>query len=180
MSEKDNANKILAFARAYNKPLIVYDTETTGLSPNECHIIQLAGKVLSSNLSVRSEFNFYINPGYALPDKIVELTGITDKMLHNKPKEDEEFDEIYDIFGSTPYVIGHNVSFDNGFMESMYERHGETFNPTSICTCKMARELLILPNHKLQTVANYYGINVDFHRADADVEATYRIFVEML
>ena len=172
---------LLLQARYRKTPLIVFDCETTGLKPSECHIIQLAGKVLNPiDLSVTKEFNFYLNPGYELPDKIVELTGITDEDLQDKPTEDEIFDNIYHIFGNYPFVIGHNVSFDNGFMEEMYKRQGWEYNPTSICTCKMARELLTLPNHKLQTVANYYGINVDFHRADADVEATYRIFVEML
>ena len=136
------------------------------------------------NLEVEKEFNFFINPGCILPDKIVELTGITDAFLKDKPKESEVFNEIFAIFGESPNVIGHNVPFDNGFMSELYIRHGKIFTPDSIDTCQMAREALRkgidVPNHKLSTVANFFDIEVDFHKADADVEATYWILRKMI
>ena len=80
-----------------NMAVMVYDCETTGLSPEKNHIIQLSARkcfVSEEGFEEMESRTWYICPGYALPEKIVELTGITDEFLSGMPKEAEVFHEI--------------------------------------------------------------------------------------
>lgn len=68
---------------------IVYDLETTGLNPAINHPIQVAARLCAVSPYGLDEIcsqSWYINPGYQLPQKIVELTGITDRFLATQPK----------------------------------------------------------------------------------------------
>lgn len=181
-----NAFSILEKAKREKKPLIVFDVETEGFDPKKHHIIQLSGiKMSPFDFSKRQAFNFYINPGRPLTDKIVEITGITDEILANEPLEEVAFPAIEAFFGENPYVLGHVVDFDIRMTKALYERQGKTFTYAgSIDTCQMARELLRkdIKSHKLCDVAEYYGFaeGVEFHNANADVQATADIFECML
>lgn len=184
--EFQNAFSVIEKAKREKKPLIVFDVETEGLDPEKHHIIQLSGMKMSPfDFSKRQAFNFYVNPGRPLTDKIVEITGITDEILANEPLEEIAFPAIEALFGEKPYVIGHNVNFDIRMTEALYERQGKTFTYAgSIDTCQMARELLQkdVKSHKLCDVAEYYGFaeGIEFHNASADVQATADIFECML
>lgn len=184
--EFQNAFSVIEKAKREKKPLIVFDTETEGLNPSEHHIIQLSGMKMSPfDFSKRQTFQFYINPGRPLTDKIVEITGITDEILANEPLEEVVFPDIEAFFGDNPFVIGHNVNFDIRMTKALYERQGKTFTYAgAIDTCQMARELLQkeVKSHKLCDVAEYYGFaeGIEFHNASADVQATADIFECML
>ena len=174
----------------FDEEIIVYDCETTGLtakktsSSPECHIIQLSAKKLKHEYWIGfheiEEREWYIKPVEPIPEKITELTGITDEFLADKPSEEEVFQEIKEFFG-TSYVAGYNnISFDDKFMSEMYKRYGETFNPfMSIDIYKLAQIMISpneVPNHKLATIASYFGMdNIMFHNASGDVEATRMI-----
>lgn len=173
-------------AWAPGNEMIVFDTETTGFSAQKCNIIQISAiKIrINDDLSVEkiATFDEYINPGYSVPPKIVELTGITDEFLEDKPSESEVFKEkIYPFFGDSPIVSGYNSDFDIRFLSVLYERNGKVFSPSvKLDVLKMARDLVgqkETKDKKLGTVAALYGADkgLTFHNSLDDVIATGRL-----
>lgn len=171
----------------FDEDIIVYDCETTGLTPvqkgsePECHIIQLSAIRLShaymDGFQAVSEREWYIKPVETIPDKIVELTGITDEFLADKPSEAEVFEEIRDFFTDTAVVGYNNLGFDDLFMDEMYKRHGERFQPYLSLDMYPISQGMVSPrdikNYKLATIANHFNLDdVMFHNASGDVAAT--------
>ena len=170
------------------KEIIVFDTETTGLKKDKDVIIQISAIKFeidtNGNLNKKDILDLYINPDYPLPIKITEITGISDELLEDKPMEDEAFDEfIYPFFGENPNIAAHNETFDVGFMEELYKRHGKEFKPKHrLDTLEMARDLVDKKesgSFKLIDVAKFYGIadGVEFHNALGDVSVTAKCIV---
>ena len=159
--------------------VIVYDCETTGLSPEENHIIEVAARFMVTDLrggfiEVDSK-TWYINPGYSLPEKIVELTGITDEFLADKPSEGEVFAEIADYFGSEAICGYNNKGFDDRFFRAMYGRYGREFEPERSIDLYQVTPKLISPdyvkNYKLETLSIHLGFaneGDNFHDATYD------------
>lgn len=119
------------------------------------------------------------NPGYALPEKIVELTGITDDFLAGMPKEAEVIHEIAGFFKGMPVMGYNNIQFDDQFMDAMYTRNGLTFAPQeSIDIYKVVKAVILLDetvNYKLGVITKYLGFddrNSQFHNAEGDTMAT--------
>ena len=165
--------------------LIVFDVETTGFSAEKNHVIQFSGiKFIISNgeMSEKERFDTYINPSYSLPEKITEVTGITDATLVDAPREREIFSRLHAFVGDAPNVCGHNVSFDIRFITAMYERYGFTFAPCAVLdTLEMARDIAFgskgLTNNKLGTLASHFGVDygLTFHNSMDDVIACSRL-----
>lgn len=174
----------------FDEDIIVYDCETTGLTPvkkgsePECHIIQLSAIHLAHEYTggfhTLAEREWYIKPVETIPDKIVELTGITDEFLADKPSEDEVFEEIRDFFDGMAVVGYNNRGFDDLFMDEMYKRHGERFQPYLSLDMYPISQNMVSPkdvkNYKLATIAGHFGLNdVMFHNASGDVTATMKL-----
>ena len=187
---RSNKTKIQLFEALDNvKEFIVFDTETTGFSAEKNHIIQISGikftiDTSTCNIVEVDRLNTYINPGYSLPPKIIEVTGITDEMLVDKPYEEQAFyDCIYPFFGENPEcVIAYNTPFDIRFMKALYERYNKTFEPKyQLDVLEMARDLVEKSDskkHNLESIATLYGVNdgISFHCSMDDVIATLRLF----
>lgn len=164
--------------------IIVFDTETTGLNTEKERIIELA----AIKYRIEEDLSFtqidilhkYIRPPFMISDIIINLTGITNEKLSEHPYEEEQFDEISNFFGYNPLVSGHNVGFDIGFMNELYKRNRkEFFYSDALDTLEMSRDILgtQTPNHKLGTVANFYGLDegVEFHSAIEDTKVTAQL-----
>lgn len=173
------------------KEIIIFDTETTGLSAETCHVIQLSALkcIVEDNCQLREigRLDTYINPGYQLPKKITEITGITDEHLAKFPNETTQWPSICEFFEDVPIICGHNVPFDIGFMKAMYQRQTkEKWDPIALDTLKMAQELhrkSEAGSHKLGVLAEHFGLDygLTFHNSMDDVIATtrlLRLFVE--
>lgn len=162
--------------------MVVYDCETTGLSPVANHIIQLYARkcfVCADGLEEAESRNWYINPGYALPEKIVKLTGVTDDFLADKPSECEVVFEIIDFFGSEPVVGYNNIKFDDKFMTQLFERYGASYAPeVSVDLYAVVKDIIDpgeTENKKLLTITKYFGLEDEisqFHNAEGDTLAT--------
>ena len=166
--------------------LIIFDTETTGLSPETDSIIQISAiKMLIESEKALSEvdrLDMYINPGRKLDKIIVQLTGITDERLANEPKEDEAWPTIREFFASTNLVGGHNAAkFDMSMLRALYKRHNEEKdNWVCVDTMRMAQELYLkeeVGNFKLGNLAEHFGVDfgLTFHNSMDDVIATVRL-----
>ena len=187
----DAGRKLIAILENnIGKEFIIFDTETTGLSPSMHHVIQLSAIkcVIDEEMQFHEidRFDTYINPGYKLSKEIIKITGITDELLAKYADENTQWDKIYRFFGDNSLVCGHNVTFDNGMMKAMYERHGAEWNPVAMDTMRMAQELHLkneVGNHKLGTLAEHFGLDygLTFHNSMDDIIATMRLlrlFVE--
>ncbi len=161
---------------------IAYDTETTGFSAKNNRVIQIGAircRLVDGKIKAEEKFEVYLKQTEPLPEKIVELTGITDELLIDKPTEDEAFEEIKAFFGDLP-VVGYNIDFDNRFMSAMYERHGAMWDRSCRDVFTMVREQIpkgTTENQKLGTIADYLNCTqgLTAHNAFSDIIMTIRI-----
>lgn len=190
--EKKKAYKVRDMVEVFLKALddcimmIVYDLETTGFSPVANHIIQISARkcfVSDEGLEEAESRNWYINPGYSLPEKIVEITGITDDFLADKPTESAVARQIIDFFGHEPVTGYNNERFDDKFMVQLFERYGASFSPDVSLDLYSVIKDVIDPgeteNKKLPTVTKYFGLEdeiAQFHNSDGDTLATLLCF----
>lgn len=155
---------------------VVFDVETTGLSAIYNDLIQVAASKMYKG-NIVAEFDEFINPGHPLSAFTTELTGITDDHVKNaKPlvqvlKEFQEF--CKDIV-----LVAHNATFDVGFMNANYERHGlPKITQPVIDTLEFARNLYPeYKRHGLGPLTKRFGVALEHHHmANYDAEATGRL-----
>lgn len=175
---------VILTALSSHTEMIAFDTETTGVKPED-RIMEIAAKKFSIDPTTGAkklvdELQLYINPEKELEPDVVELTGITNEFLADKPTEREAFIDIYNFFGENPQILcGYNTGFDVRFLSDLYKRQGKTLT----CDCKldvfqMAKELITgVENYKLATIAGLFGMQGDdFHTASADTDYTVKLF----
>ena len=94
---------------------------------------------------VIDEYETLINPGQFIPPEITQLTGITNEMVHYKPKFEELAGDIMNFMFTEDESImlaGHNVKFDYGFLNASLARAGyNKLGVPSVCTARLARRL---------------------------------------
>src|SRR5690625_4814304 len=160
---------------------VVFDVETTGLSAVYDTIIELAGVKLHDG-EVIDTFESFANPHRPLPDKIIEITGITDDMLVDAPEVEDVLKDFHEWVGDSTFVA-HNASFDIGFLNAGYKKinYDEITNPV-IDTLELARFLLPeLGNHRLNTLCKHLQVELtQHHRAIYDAEATAEMFCKLV
>jgi len=155
---------------------VVFDVETTGLSAIYNDLIQVAASKMYKG-NVIAEFDEFINPGHPLSALTTELTGITDDHVKNaKPLEQvlQEFQE----FCKDTVLVAHNATFDVGFMNANYERHGlPKISQPVIDTLEFARNLYPeYKRHGLGPLTKRFGVALEHHHmANYDAEATGRL-----
>ena len=161
---------------------VVFDTETTGFYVGSDQMIEI-GAVKIKDGEILDRFDEFIDPKRPLPQKIIDLTCITDDMLVGHDSEEEVTKRFLEWTGDLP-MVAHNAKFDIGFISAACNKYnlGE-FNNTVLDTMSMARMLHPeWPNHKLTTLVRRYKIEWDedaHHRADYDAEGTAHAFHKM-
>ena len=167
-----------------NRPLdgefIVFDVETTGLSSATERLTEI-GAVLFSGGEVRESFDLFVNPERPIPEKITQLTSITDEMVADAPKEEEALRKFLEFAGDRP-LVAHNASFDMSFIRAAAVRHGITVSNTSVDTLTIARSLYPeLGRYKLDILAKHLNLEeFHHHRACDDAATLGLIFREMV
>jgi len=161
---------------------VVFDLETTGAKAPPCRITEI-GAYRIVNGKVADEFHSLINPDSPIPEFITMLTGINYEMVKNAPRFADVAADLLEFIGDS-VMVAHNARFDMGFLNHELGRvypNARLLNP-SLCTVQLSRQLLPdIENHKLNTVANYYSIDlINHHRATDDARATAHIFVHLL
>ena len=156
-----------------NDCIVVLDTETTGFSKYKDRIVEFGALKLKQG-RVIDEMNVLINPKIEIPQRVIDVHGITNEMVKDKPSEEFYVPQIINFLKDSVYIVGHNVSFDIGFLEEMFKRQGYLLNCEYIDTLKFARKIYSkAPSHKLGELADYLNIKVEVtHRALDDVKTT--------
>ena len=158
----------------------VLDLETTGISITTEKITEV-GIMKVKNGEVIDEFEIFVNPEKPIPQRVVEVTNITDEMVKDAETIDKVFPKILEFVGDS-IIVAHNASFDVGFLKYNAKLLGYEFNNTYIDTLPLAKDLFPdLKKYKLGKIADSLGIEVDVaHRALADVDTTVKVFNVML
>lgn len=158
---------------------VVFDIETTGLSPSECQITEI-GAIKIENGEVTDKFSQLINPKVHIPQNITELTGISDEMVADMPDITEVLPRFLDFCGGA-IVVAHNAGFDCGFIRYNAAALGLGFHNAILDTLKMSRELY--PDerkHSLDVVCKRLGVSLEnHHRAVDDATATAEVFLKL-
>lgn len=174
--------KFLSRARSKHGELeqlsyIVVDLETTGLDPANDEIIEI-GAIKIGNGEVKDIFNKLIKPERQIPAGITELTGISQEMVNDELPIKPVL-EKFAAFIDDSILMAHNADFDISFLKNNFKKYlNKDLHNFTVCTLLVARDILPnLENHKLHTIAKYFGVEVaNRHRAIGDVEVTYQVW----
>jgi len=155
---------------------IVLDIETTGFLPHSHRITEI-GAIKIENGNVTERYSQLINPKVSIPEKIVEITGITDQMVFDKPTIDQVMPEFLAFCLDYP-IMGHNVQFDYSFLKTNAVKLGLKFEKKALDTLLIARTIMPeLPSRSLTSLCNLLSIKRESaHRAYDDAEATYALY----
>lgn len=156
-----------------------FDIETTGLSAARDKITEI-GAVKVVNGEITDTFSTFVNPEMPIPQKITQLTGITDEMVKDAPSQSDAVSAFLEFAGDN-VLVAHNAPFDTSFIRKACENMGREYNYTSIDTVAISRAILTdIKNCKLDTVANYLRLGkFNHHRATDDAEILAKIFISL-
>ncbi|TXL01059.1 DNA polymerase III subunit epsilon [Methylococcaceae bacterium HT1] len=166
---------------------VVLDTETTGLNPKEGHrIIEIGCVELVSRRLTDRQFHMYINPERVVDEGAIEVHGITNEFLQDKPLFKEVVDDFLDFIRGAELVI-HNAPFDVGFIDNEFSLVNSNVKQISdICTVfdslVYARKKHPGQRNSLDALCKRYGINNshrDLHGALLDSEILSDVYLLM-
>lgn len=165
-----------------NSPIIIFDFETTGLSPQYGDRPIEIGAVLIEGHKITQRFQKLMNPGFNVSPFIESYTGISNRMLRSSPPCEEVIEQFAEFIGSYP-LVAHNASFDLKFLDSEMGIIGKNRQNIMVCSMLTARRMYPdAPNHQLGTLVKYCRIDTTgtFHRALADAEMTGHLWIAMI
>lgn len=174
-------------AEIQNKRQVVLDTETTGLSTADDHRIIEIGCVELVNRRLTGEtFHQYINPEREIDAGAMEVHGITNEALADKPKFAEIADDFMRFIDGAELII-HNAAFDVGFLDhelNKIEAESRTINAicTILDTLKLARDKHPGQKNNLDALCRRYEVdnsNRELHGALLDSEILADVYLAM-
>lgn len=163
---------------------IVFDTETTGFdSQGADRITELGCIELIDWLPTGEQFHAFIDPEREVPEKVVQITGLTTDFLRGKPKFSERADDFLEFIGDAP-LVAHNAKFDMGFINAELRRCGrpEIEERRFIDTLAMANAAFPGSPASLDALCKRFDISLsarDKHGAIIDSELLARVYLEL-
>ncbi len=167
---------------------VVFDLETTGLSPERDAIVEIgAVRVRGGQVQAQEVFQTLVKPTDALgqtlsiPWYTVRVHGINDQMVRDAPALPDVLPAFLDFVGGAA-VVAHNVAFDSGFIRAGAARHGLIWQPArEVCTVQLSRRAFPHERtHKLDVLASRLGLEFEAggrHRSMGDVRVTAQAFL---
>ncbi|MBQ8914497.1 MAG: topoisomerase DNA-binding C4 zinc finger domain-containing protein [Lachnospiraceae bacterium] len=162
----------------YVPDYVVFDLETTGISPRKDKVIEISA-VKVRNSGVIDEFSYLVNPMCSIPYGASQVNNITDDMVEDAPTFDKVLPLFIDFIEELP-LVGHNIhSFDMNFIyRDCQGLFGKIPDNDYIDTLHISRECLPeMAHHRMTDLALHYGISTEgAHRALADCYMTQKVF----
>ncbi len=161
----------------------VLDLETTGFSATTEKITEI-GVMKINNGEVIDKFSCFVNPEKHIPERVTQVTNITDEMVKDAETIDKVFPKLLEFLGDDKktVIVAHNANFDVGFLKQNAKVLGYNFNYTYLDTLSLAKDLFPdYKKYKLGKIAENLGIKVEVaHRALDDVDTTVKVFKVMV
>lgn len=160
---------------------VCFDLETTSTNVKKCDIIEI-GAVRVRDNEIVNVFESLVRPFSPIPRHITALTGITIADGLNAPEIHEVLEEFLKFIGDD-LLVGHNIdAFDIPILKRACEEYDFEFHNKTVDTLQLAlRSPFSLPNHKLSTLCEYYGVeNENAHTALSDAKATREVFEHLV
>ena len=159
---------------------VVFDIETTGFNKEKDFIIEI-GAVKIDNGEIVDKYSRFINPGIPIPERITELTSITNEDVADAPAIDVILPEFL-TWSEGCALVAHNAPFDTGFIKAKAkELELEPVENTIVDTLELSRGLYQLKKYTLDSVAKHLDISLqNHHRAVDDAGATAEIFLRCI
>jgi len=163
---------------------IVFDTETTGLSPaGGDRIVEIGCIEIFNRVETGRHFHAYFNPERAMPADAEAIHGLTNIFLSDKPSFIELADDLLEFLEDSP-LVAHNASFDFSFLNFELERCGRV----QVCTSRMVDTLTLArtrhpgAKHSLDALCMRFGIDRSHrgkHGALLDAQLLAQVYVEL-
>lgn len=162
------------------QPLAIIDVETTGTHPQWDRVTEISILRVEDSIIVK-ELTTLVNPNRSIPSFIQGMTGISQKMVDDAPEFENLAREIMSLINGA-ILVGHNVSFDYGFLKWELKRQGYQYQSKTLCTVRLSR--ILFPNerrHNLDSLIQRHNlICEERHRAYHDAFALYQFLFTSL
>ena len=165
---------------------IVFDTETTGISPSDGHkLVEIGALELRGHMPTGKTLQIYINPQRSMPKEAEAVHGITEKFLADKPIFSQVYQEFLDFIGDDSKLIAHNANFDMGFLnyELKLVGHKGLDKSRVIDTLAIARKKFPGSPANLDALCRRFGIDIsgrDLHGALLDSRLLADVYLELI
>jgi DNA polymerase-3 subunit epsilon len=163
---------------------IVFDTETTGLSPaSGDRMVEIGCVEMFNRVETGRTFHSYFNPGRPMPSEAEAVHGLCDRFLSDKPNFHDRCEELLEFIGDSP-MVAHNASFDFGFINHELGQCGRPL----VCTSRMVDTLVIArqkfpgAKHSLDALCTRFGVDRSQrirHGALLDAQLLAQVYVEL-
>lgn len=167
---------------------IILDTETTGIDPREGHrVIEIGCVEVMNRKLTGNHFHVYINPDREIEQEAIDVHGITNEFLADKPRFNDVAEDFVNFIRGAQLVI-HNAPFDVGFMDHEFAMTPATkqVKTNDICTVLdtlvLARQLHPGQKNNLDALCRRYGIDNshrELHGALLDAEILADVYLLM-
>ena len=157
---------------------VVFDLETTGVSPYTDKVVEISAVKVRNHVKV-DEFSTLVNPGHHIPEDASAVNGIYDEMVEEAPTFEDVLPKFIEFIEELP-LVGHNIhAFDMGFIYRDCEAFLNAFPDNNyIDTLTLSRRCLPeMAHHRMNDLAVHYGISTEgAHRALADCYMTQQVY----
>ena len=164
-----------------NRNVTIFDLEATGLSTSCGDRITEIGAVKLCGNKLCGIFQTLVNPGRKIPEKIVEITGITNEMVADKPVISQVLPLFLD-FVKDDLIVAHNAKFDMSFLHYELKECGMDRDFETFCTLLASRKVVkSSANFRLSTLKNHFSLKPmgNMHRALSDAYVTAQLYLKL-
>ena len=163
---------------------IVFDTETTGLSPaGGDRMVEIGCIEVVNRVETGRHYHAYFNPDRSMPSEAEAVHGLGDIFLSDKPRFADKVEELLEFIADSP-LVAHNASFDFGFLNHELQRCGRP----PVCLSRMVDTLVLARSrhpgakHSLDALCVRYGVDRSQrvkHGALLDAQLLCQVYVEL-